>query len=95
MAKFQKGHTLSKGKGRPKGIPNKLNQDLKAMILEALEKAGGSKYLREQAESNSSAFLQLVGKVIPRDINANIQGNISIEVVNFANCRKADDTDPV
>lgn len=31
--------------GRQKGTPNKLTADVKAMILEALDKAGGVKYL--------------------------------------------------
>jgi len=33
------------GKGRPKGVPNKVTADVKAMILTALDKAGGAKYL--------------------------------------------------
>lgn len=31
--------------GRTKGTPNKLTSDVKAMILEALDKAGGVNYL--------------------------------------------------
>lgn len=33
------------GPGRPKGVPNKLTSDVKAMILAALDKAGGAEYL--------------------------------------------------
>lgn len=33
------------GKGRPKGVPNKFTADVKAMILAALDKAGGAEYL--------------------------------------------------
>ena len=35
--------------GRQKGTPNKLTADVKAMILGALDKAGGEKYLLTQA----------------------------------------------
>lgn len=31
--------------GRQKGTPNRLTSDVKAMILEALDKAGGVSYL--------------------------------------------------
>jgi hypothetical protein len=33
------------GKGRVKGVPNKITADVKAMVLEALSKAGGAGYL--------------------------------------------------
>lgn len=33
------------GPGRPKGVPNKITADVKAMILAALDKAGGAEYL--------------------------------------------------
>lgn len=60
------------GKGRVKGIPNKLTKDVKSMILGALEKAGGEDYLIEQAMLNPTAFLSLVGKLIPSEVRAAI-----------------------
>ena len=54
--------------GRAKGTPNKFNADLKAMILGALDKKGGIKYLVEQAGENPVAFLGLVGKVLPMTV---------------------------
>jgi hypothetical protein len=56
------------GKGRVKGVPNKITGDIKAMVLGALEKAhkdGGIGYLVEQSEKNPTAFMGLVGKVLP------------------------------
>jgi len=35
------------------------------MILGALDKSGGIKYLTEQAEKNPAAFMTLIGKVLP------------------------------
>lgn len=58
--------------GRPKGVPNKINKALKEMILEALDNAGGSEYLLEQAEKNPTAFLTLIGKVLPMEMKADI-----------------------
>lgn len=54
--------------GRTKGTPNKLTGDVKAMILDALYKKGGVKYLVQQADSNPVAFLTLVGKVLPMTV---------------------------
>jgi len=62
------------GKGRPKtggrqkGTPNKLSGDVKAMVLAALDEKGGTAYLVEQAASNPTAFLTLLGKVLPLTI---------------------------
>ena len=57
------------GKGRPKGVPNKITADLKRAILEAAEAAGGKGgtvgYLTAQANANPAAFLTLIGKVLP------------------------------
>ena len=53
------------GKGRKPGVPNKTTKALKDMILEALDKKGGVQYLEEQAGSNPTAFLSLIGKVLP------------------------------
>jgi hypothetical protein len=61
----------SKTGGRRKGTPNKLNADVKAMILGALHDAGGQQYLTQQARENPTAFLTLLGKVLPATINAN------------------------
>lgn len=54
--------------GRQKGTPNKLTGDVRAMILEALHNKGGVAYLEEHADSNPTAFLTLVGKVLPLQV---------------------------
>ena len=51
--------------GRVKGTPNKTTVELKTMILKALDNSGGVDYLQRQADENPSAFLTLVGKVLP------------------------------
>jgi hypothetical protein len=56
------------GPGRPKGMPNKVTADLKSMILKALDDKGGADYLARQADENPTAFLTLVGKVLPMTI---------------------------
>ena len=62
------------GMGRVKGVPNKITRELKDMINGALERAGGEDYLYQCAldPDTRGHFLTLVGKLIPRDINANV-----------------------
>lgn len=59
---------LPKTGGRQKGVPNKINRDLKEMILGALDKAGGVDYLVQQAGEKPAAFLALVGRVLPMTV---------------------------
>ena len=54
--------------GRPKGVPNKLSGELKGMILQALSEAGGVEYLTRQAVETPTAFLSLVGRVLPLQV---------------------------
>jgi len=60
------------GKGRRKGVPNKTTATLKEMILQAVDKAGGVDYLVAQSKENPSAFMTLAGKVLPLQVNANV-----------------------
>jgi hypothetical protein len=64
------GNLPGAGPGRPKGVPNKVNADLKNMILKALGNAGGAEYLERRANDpkTAAAFLGLVGKVLPMTI---------------------------
>lgn len=56
------------GKGRKKGSVNKTTATLKEMILAALDKKGGIDYLVKQAEASPAAFMTLLGKVLPTQI---------------------------
>lgn len=61
--KFGKGNP-----GKPKGAVNKVTKELRVMVLEALDKAGGVTYLASKAETHPAAFLSLVGKVLPMQV---------------------------
>ena len=60
--------------GRQRGTPNKVTAELKDMILQALDNAGGVEYLQKQANDNPAAFLTLVGKVLPMTVNGSGAG---------------------
>ncbi len=76
--------TRKAGPGRPKGVPNKQTKELKNMILEALNKAGGGgtaggiKYLTAQATANPKAFLALVGRVLPLQVTGENGGPVQV-----------------
>jgi hypothetical protein len=63
------GGVGNRGLGRKKGIPNKTTLALKEMILKALDDVGGADYLVSQAMENPTAFMTLVGKVLPLQVN--------------------------
>jgi hypothetical protein len=65
--------------GRQRGTPNKLTGDVRAMILGALEDAGGRAYLTHQAHQNPTAFLSLIGKVLPLQVAGDNSGRLQVE----------------
>ncbi len=75
------------GKGRVKGVPNKLTSEVKQMVLDALEGLGGVDYLMDKAESHPAAFLALVSKVIPLQVTGKLEhehsGSLSAETQGF------------
>lgn len=74
--------------GRKPGTPNKLSGDVKAMILAALQEKGGVDYLVAQAGENATAFLSLVGKVLPMTVAGDpdnpvkVAGKIELHIVD-------------
>jgi hypothetical protein len=66
------------GAGRKKGVPNKINADLKEMILGALSDVGGRDYLALRAKDTPAAFLTLIGKVLPMQITGEGGGPVFV-----------------
>jgi hypothetical protein len=65
---FKKG--VQNGPGRKKGVPNKVTTELKQMVLDALDGAGGVNYLIDRANDpkTAGAFIALIGKVLPMTV---------------------------
>lgn len=64
--RFQPGNKgWPESPGREPGEPNRYNKQIKDMLREALENAGGVDYLTMQAILNPGAFLSLIGKTLP------------------------------
>jgi len=54
--------------GRKPGSANKIPQALKDMILQSLSEVGGVSYLVAQSSKNPTAYLALIGKVLPLQV---------------------------
>jgi hypothetical protein len=69
------------GQGRPRGVPNRINRDLREMILGALSDAGGRDYLTRCAAENPGPFLALLGKILPTQLAGDGGGPATIQVI--------------
>ena len=71
--------------GSRKGVPNKVTKELKDMILGALDQSGGVDYLQERANDprTASAFLTLLGKVLPMQVTGEGGGAVIVEITRF------------
>tara|TARA_R110000868_G_scaffold66256_1_gene197472 strand:- start:334 stop:621 length:288 start_codon:yes stop_codon:yes gene_type:complete len=78
-----KGQPKPESSGRKKGVVNKTTADIKEMINNALHLAGGEDYLVRQAGENPVAFMGLIGKILPKqvDLDANVNGNLNISKI--------------
>jgi len=68
--------------GRPKGVRNKLT-NLRDAVLEAFDTVGGPAYLVQLAQgtqSDRAAFVGLVSKVLPTQVQAQVEGGVQIQL---------------
>ena len=63
--------------GRQKGTVNKSTGEIRDMIAGALSEVGGQKYFVTQAFENPVAFMGLIGKILPKEINAEVKGALT------------------
>lgn len=70
--------------GRKKGSANKVTADIRNMLHEALNKAGGVGYLVKQSEENPTSFNALIAKVIPKEVAVKVDVVTAINTeINF------------
>jgi hypothetical protein len=80
---FKPGTPKPPNSGRKRNVSNKVTKDVKEMILGALSGVGGQKYLEEQAHENPTAFLTLVGKVLPLQVSGEGGGPMILKLIKF------------
>ncbi len=67
LGQFPKGY---KGTGRQPGTANKVTKNMKAMVMGALNAGkGGQHYLEIQKWEQPVAFMTLLGKFVPKNID--------------------------
>ncbi len=78
MPKFGPGNP-----GRPKGSKNRTAVELKDAILGALHAGEGAQaYCKRLKEERPELFVQLVSKLIPRDVNVDVRTEKLIRVID-------------
>lgn len=71
------------GAGRPKGSLDKGNAMIRELIVEALDNLGGAQYLENTARSHPAAFLSLLGKVMPVQLEGANGGPIQVSRIEL------------
>lgn len=63
---------------RPIGAKGNKSNELKNMILASFidKRVGGIDYLVKQAEENPTAYMGLIGKVIPKEVEMEVRRSI-------------------
>lgn len=59
--------------GRPKGTPNRITAIIKEALMESFDRVGRAEYLVRMAEEEPKAYLQLLAKVLPHEIQAEMK----------------------
>ena len=66
------------GPGRPKGSANKVTSDLREAIRASFDRIGGANWLVKLSEEKPEVYAQLLGKTIPKEIEATITNAIPV-----------------
>jgi hypothetical protein len=64
--------------GRQKGTPNRADV-VRSQFFDALEAAGGQLLIQQTAVKDPGVFLKIVAGLLPKEVDANISGKITVE----------------
>ena len=65
------------------GRPNKVTKTVKEETMKAFIKKGGYKWILEQMDTNPTAVMSLLGKMVPKsvDLTADLTGDMQITTI--------------
>ena len=75
---FKKGEKRPEGAGRKKGSANKTTVKVREAMELAFEGIGGVPALVEWAQDNQTEFYKLFAKLLPVQVEANVDGKLDI-----------------
>ena len=78
---FQTGN--SGGPGRPKGSKNKLSESFLHDLLEHYLEEGKA-VIKRVCEERPEVYIQLIARLIPKDLDIKHSGDVTVQIVNFA-----------
>jgi len=73
------------GPGRPKGVRNKFNEELKQAILDAVNSAhneGLFGFVRDSAVETPTAALALLGRLLPMAMSGGVDVNLTVRHID-------------
>ena len=74
--KWKRGVSGNPG-GRPRGARSCISQQLADDVIESWRNIGGVEWLERLAVSDKRAYAALVSKLLPKEMNVNIDGKMS------------------
>lgn len=78
--------------GRPKGSKNRVTATVKDNILAVYEKVGGRDGMARWAKANPDAFYQMYGRLAPKEVIADVDANLTVELVSYLDVETESDT---
>lgn len=73
-----KGHPAYAGGGRPKGSKDKAER-IRSQFFGALNNLGGQEFIERAARDEPIAFLRICSNLLPKEIDADITGSITVK----------------
>ena len=96
-AKFGNPHSTGgarPGAGRPPGAVSPHSVEIKDMMLGALAELGGKDYMMEQGRINPAAFMAIISRMLPKDINLTGLERITVNLIGPGQALPAIDVTP-
>lgn len=85
----------ARGRGRPKGSPNRITKAIRDVLSTVLEDAESEKRLRELRDADNpidrATFWRLASKLIPAELHAKVESHVRLQVVDLSDQRKDPD----
>jgi hypothetical protein len=73
------------GKGRPKGAVNKLTKTIREAVEISFAQVGGADYLAQMAVEQPVAYMTLLGKIIPQQVEMSGKDGAAIQLEQVKN----------